>query len=202
MFTGIIQRIGTISTIEEHGAERQLFIADPDGHNSALGDSIAVNGVCLTVNQKNAQHIGMAVSIETQQCSTLGSIERGARVNLESALTLQTPLSGHITTGHIDGITQISAINPQGDSQQLYFHIPHHLAQYIVPKGSIAIDGVSLTINMVERDQFAVNIIPYTREQTIAADYQLGSSVNIEIDIIARYLEKLLHSRGGGSTNP
>ncbi len=193
MFTGIIRGVGRIAESSEAGGDRRLTI-DLDGLELpalAVGDSVAVNGVCLTVTSCDTGTFCADVSVETLQVTTLGRLDVGARVNLEPALRVGDALDGHFVMGHVDGVGRVRSIAPAARSQRLEFELPAALAPYVARKGSIAIDGVSLTVNAVSGDVFEVNIVPHTSEMTIISGYRVGTAVNIEIDMIARYLERL-----------
>jgi len=194
MFTGIIQSVGKIKQQEIISGDVRLTVeienAFLDGVQ--LGDSIAVNGVCLTVIQLSDKSFSADVSNETLNLTTVGELLIGVPVNLEKALTLNTPLGGHWVSGHVDGVGEI--IDKQSDARSWRFTIavPNHLARYIAAKGSICIEGISLTVNTVEANRFTVNIVPHTSEKTNISRWRAQSRVNIEVDIIARYLERLL----------
>jgi riboflavin synthase len=194
MFTGIIQAIGHIQKIEQKGGDVSLTL-DTGGlelGDSGLGDSIAVNGVCLTAVDYTDKGFVADVSGETLSKTSLGFLKQGSPVNLEKALTLNTALGGHIVSGHVDGMATLVSQCDDGRSLRYEFSVPRELAHYIAEKGSVTIDGTSLTVNEVEGNRFGVNIVPHTREHTIFQYYQIHTQVNIEVDIIARYLERLL----------
>ena len=194
MFTGIIQAIGTLRDIQPKGGDLRLTLATGklDMSDVALGDSIAVSGVCLTAVLFDQQSFSADVSRETLSLTSLGNLARGSKVNLEKALTLQTRLGGHLVSGHVDGLGEV--VNRHDDARSVRFSIraPDHLAKYIAMKGSICIDGTSLTVNKVDGSTFELNIVPHTLQETIMADYRSGTRVNLEVDVIARYLERLL----------
>ncbi len=194
MFTGIIQAVGTLAKIEPRSGDYRLTIDTKKLTMSDvnLGDSIAVNGVCLTVVELLKQGFAADVSRETISLTTLASLTNGSRLNLEKALTLNTPLGGHLVSGHVDGIGTL--LKRSEDARSICFSIeaPPELARYIAHKGSIAIDGTSLTVNSVNGSQFELNIIPHTLNKTIMDEYQAGKKINLEVDLIARYLERLL----------
>ena len=194
MFTGIIQAIGTLRDIQPKGGDLRLTLATGklDMSDVALGDSIAVNGVCLTAVLFDQQSFSADVSRETLSLTSLGNLARGSKVNLEKALTLQTRLGGHLVSGHVDGLGEV--VNRHDDARSVRFSIraPDHLAKYIAMKGSICVDGTSLTVNKVDGSTFELNIVPHTLQETIMADYRSGTRVNLEVDVIARYLERLL----------
>jgi riboflavin synthase len=194
MFTGIIQSVGEIRRLEPRGGDVRLTIGTGrlSLKTAALGDSIAVNGVCLTAVTLAADAFAADVSRETLALTTLGDLAPGRPVNLEPALTLATPLGGHLVSGHVDGVGQILERREDARSWRLRIEAPAELARYIAHKGSICVDGVSLTVNAVDGACFELNIVPHTLDQTIIARYQAGTRVNLEVDLIARYLERLL----------
>jgi riboflavin synthase len=194
MFTGIIQAIGQIRRLEARGGDVRLTVATGKlaltGVN--LGDSIAVNGVCLTAVALGAGEFAADVSRETLSLTTLGGLKAGSPVNLEQALTLATPLGGHLVSGHVDGMGEILERQDDGRSWRLRIQAPAELARYIAQKGSICVDGTSLTVNVVDGREFELNIVPHTLTETIIGGYGPGTRVNLEVDLIARYLERLL----------
>lgn len=200
MFTGIIQAIGHIQTIEKKGGDVRLSLhsANLELNNSDLGDSIAVNGVCLTAIEYSGSGFSADVSGETLQTTSLGFLKQGDPVNLEKALTLNTALGGHLVSGHVDGLARLVRERDDGRSVRYEFSVPRELQHYIAEKGSVSIDGVSLTVNEVNGNHFGVNIVPHTRVNTIFQNYQINTQVNMEVDIIARYLERLLTGRSAG----
>lgn len=194
MFTGIIQAVGEIRRLEERGGDVRLSIGTGKlaMQDVVLGDSISVNGVCLTAVSLNGAQFSADVSRETLSLTTLGRLRSGSPVNLEKALTLATPLGGHLVSGHVDGVGRV--VDRQDDARSVRFRIqaPTELARYIAHKGSICVDGTSLTVNTVRGAEFELNIVPHTIEETIIAQYRAGSDVNLEVDLVARYLERLL----------
>lgn len=194
MFTGIIATTGTIQALQPHGQDLTLSIQAPHWNwdSVQLGDSIAVNGVCLTVTALINQGFSADVSVETLNLTSLGSLKVGSTVNLESALTLSTPLGGHLVSGHVDGLGELISRTNDARSERLVFRLPKNLSRYVAVKGSITIDGISLTVNAVTDDTFSVNIIPHTNERTTLKDLKIGQKVNLEVDLIARYLERLM----------
>jgi riboflavin synthase len=194
MFTGIIQAVGKIAAIEAKGGDACLRIETGklDLSGVQAGDSIAVSGVCLTAVALTAQGFTADISRETLSCTTLGRLRAGDPVNLEKALTLATPLGGHLVSGHVDGIGAVVDRRADGRSLRLRFHAPENLAKYIAPKGSICVDGVSLTVNAVHGAEFEVNLVPHTLQETTLHRLQGGAEVNLEVDILARYLERLM----------
>jgi len=194
MFTGIIQAIGTIASLEQRGGDMRLGL-----HSGSLpmadvnlGDSIAVSGVCLTVIEKTAHGFYADVSGETLQRTIIGKLAVNDAVNLEKALTLETRLGGHLVSGHVDGFGTITARREDSRSVQFSVQAPDELARYIATKGSVCVDGVSLTVNAVDGAVFELNIVPHSLAETTLRDYQAGQQVNLEVDLIARYLERLL----------
>lgn len=193
MFSGIIIAVGKIAGIESIKGDMRAVIdaGGMDLSDVAIGDSISVNGVCLTVVARTASTFTADVSAETLACTTFKHLGVGMRVNLEKALQVSARLHGHIVTGHVDGTGTIVSVSPDGRSIRYVIRVPEALSRYVCKKGSICIDGVSLTVNDVQGAEVGVNLIPHTLEQTILADYRPGTTVNIEVDIIARYLERL-----------
>jgi len=197
MFTGIIQALGNVDSIESKGGDIRLGINtnDLDLSEAQLGDSIAVNGVCLTAVVLKKQGFVADVSLETMSKTSLGQLESGSPVNLEKALTLNTALGGHLVSGHVDGVATVVALENDARSMRYGFELAPELQHYIAEKGSVTIDGTSLTVNRVEHNRFDVNIVPHTAQKTIFQYYRVQSQVNIEVDIIARYLERLIRGR-------
>ncbi len=194
MFTGLIEAVGEIATVESRGGDVRIRVApgNLDLADVSQGDSISVNGVCLTVTDLSAGGVWMDVSGETLARTTLGNLVPGARVNLEKALLPTTRLGGHLVSGHVDGVGEVLERRSEARSERFRIRVPDGLARYVAPKGSIAVDGTSLTVNAVEGAVFDVNIIPHTLAQTIIADYRPGTRVNLEVDLVARYIERLL----------
>lgn len=193
MFTGIIQSVGRVRSIEPVGGDVRLIVdaADLDLSDVQLGDSIAVDGVCLTAVALDGTSFAADVSRETLNCTTLGAWAAGRRVNLEKALRLADRLGGHLVSGHVDGVGEVVSVLPEARSLRWVFQVPAGLARYIAAKGSIAVNGVSLTVNEVDGRRFGVNLIPHTMEKTSFGDCDAGSAVNIEVDLMARYAERL-----------
>lgn len=201
MFTGIIEAIGSVESSESRDGDIRLGIAcgELDLSHTLLGDSIAVNGVCLTVIALQDQAFAADVSAETMSKTSLGQLSVASPVNLETALTLNTALGGHLVSGHVDGLATLVQMQPDARSIRYRFEVEPAIQHYIAIKGSVTIDGTSLTVNNVAGNQFDVNIVPHTQQKTVFQYYQDGSRVNIEVDIIARYLERLLQGRGDAS---
>lgn len=191
MFTGIITGIGTVRAIAKRGDTRFEIATGYDVANIAIGASIACSGCCLTVIEKGADWFAVEVSAETVSKTNLGGLGQGTRINLERSLKVGDELGGHIVSGHVDGLGEILSITPDGGSQRYRISVPDDLARFIAPKGSIAIDGTSLTVNEVERNVFGVNIIPHTQSVTTWGSMRQGQRVNIEIDMLARYVARL-----------
>lgn len=194
MFTGLIQGIGKLAKRQTKGSDCELTIefGSLAHDNVSLGDSIAVNGVCLTVTGQGENHLTADVSAETLRLTTLGSLPLNSRVNLEKSLTPSSFLGGHLVSGHVDGIAQVDKRSDEGRSQCFVFTLGRDLLPYVAKKGSICVDGISLTVNQVFDDSFSVNIVPHTLQHTNLHDANQGTKVNIEVDILARYIERLL----------
>jgi riboflavin synthase len=191
MFTGIITDIGTVRAISKRGDTRFEIATAYDTALVDLGASIACNGCCLTVIEKGTGWFAIEASAETLSKTTLGTWQPGMRINLERALKVGDELGGHIVSGHVDGVGEIAAIVPEGDSMRFRFRVPGELAKFIAPKGSVAIDGTSLTVNEVDGHAFGVNIISHTQAVTTWGQAKQGQAVNIEIDMLARYVARL-----------
>ncbi|MBE9560145.1 MAG: riboflavin synthase [Proteobacteria bacterium] len=199
MFTGIIESVGSIKKLEPVGGDIRLHVATSsqtggslDMSDVQLGDSIAVNGVCLTAIEFDKKHFVADVSNETITLTSLKGLSPGSEVNLEKALLPTTRLGGHLVSGHVDGLGEVISIKEESRSIQLIIRSPDELKHYIAMKGSICIDGTSLTVNKVADTDFEINIVPHTQQQTIIKNYKPGTKVNLEVDLIARYLERLL----------
>jgi riboflavin synthase len=193
MFTGIVQAVGEVRAITPRGGDVELLIAvgSLSLAGVAIGDSISVSGCCLTVTRLTPDTFAADASIETLQVTTLGRWQVGQRVNLEKALRAGDPLGGHYVSGHVDAIATAAAVAADARSVRMDFEVPAALARYIARKGSVCLDGVSLTVNDVTKNRFGVNLIPHTLEVTTLGACQPGTQVNVEVDIIARYLERL-----------
>ena len=194
MFTGIIQAVGKVASLELKAGDLRLRIqsSELDLSNVALGDSIATNGVCLTVVDLPGDGYWADVSKETLKFTTMGDLKQGMPVNLEKALTPVSMLGGHIVSGHVDGVGEVVSRHSDGCSERFRLRAPDNLAKYIAHKGSVCIDGVSLTVNAVDKSEFELNIVPHTLEKTIFGEYTVKKRVNIEVDVISRYLERLI----------
>lgn len=201
MFTGIVQSTGVIEAVEPRGGDVRLRVACPDFELQDVnpGDSISVSGVCLTVVELDKGTFAADVSRESLGLTTLGRLKTGSRVNLEKSLTLASPLGGHLVTGHVDGVGRVLSRTEEARSFRFVVSVPDELVRYVARKGSICIDGVSLTVNGVQDNRFDVNIVPHTLEVTNLYDWTPGRHVNLEVDIVARYLERLLQGERSGS---
>jgi len=200
VFTGIIRAKGSIGAIEKRGGDVRLRVttAELPWSEYAVGDSIAVNGVCLTAVQLLDDGFDTDVSVETLEVTTLQQLAVGDAVNLEPALRVGDALGGHLVSGHVDGIGKMISRADDARSIRMKLEVPGELARYIAKKGSICVDGVSLTINEVSGNTFGLNIIPHTAEVTTMGAYEAGTAVNIEVDLLARYIERMLGSDAGG----
>lgn len=194
MFTGIIQAIGKIDSVEAlaKGVRLSIHAGGLEMGDVSLGDSIAANGVCLTVIEKTPHGYKVDVSAETLAC-TIGLGDTGGEVNLEKALRLSDRLGGHLVSGHVDGVGEVVKFEPVGESHELVIRAPEVLARYIAHKGSITVNGVSLTVNWVKNADFSINLIPHTIQATNFRNLCAGKQVNLEVDLVARYLERMLN---------
>jgi len=194
MFTGIVQGVGRIRSVEPHGGDVTMWIETGDVPLAGvgIGGSIAVNGCCLTAIELEPHAFKADLSRETLSLTTAGQWQPGTAVNLEKALTAGQALGGHYVTGHVDGVGQVVGRHDDARSVRVEFEVPAVLARYIARKGSVTVDGVSLTVNGASGTRFDVNLVPHTLEVTILGGYRPGSRVNLEVDIIARYLERLV----------
>lgn len=194
MFTGIIEAVGTLVAMESKGKDVSVRVRSGklDLHDVKLGDSIATNGVCLTVVQLPGDGYIADVSGETIARTGFAGYQVGQRVNLEKALMPTSRLGGHLVSGHVDGVGKIVAIKPLGRAMEYWVEAPRELARYIAEKGSITVDGISLTVNSVEGCRFRLTIVPHTSGETTVGEWKVGSRVNLEVDVIARYLERLV----------
>ena len=199
MFTGIIETVGHVRELTSRGGDLRIVVNTGELDMAAvqLGDSIAVNGVCLTAVEMTADSFTADVSAETVACTTLANFTVGTPVNLEMAMLPTTRLGGHLVSGHVDGVGEINRRWSDARSERFRLQAPSKLAKYIAAKGSICVDGISLTVNAIDGDEFELNIVPHTLSATTMGDSQVGQKVNLEVDIIARYLERLLHGEAG-----
>lgn len=194
MFTGIIEAVGKIQAINAKAGDFELVVNSQtlDLNDVKLGDSIAVSGVCLTVTHFNAHSFSADVSAETIKLTKLADLSVGSEVNLEKACLPTSRLGGHIVSGHVDGVGFVSHMTPNANAIDYWISAPAELAKYIAQKGSITVDGISLTVNDIKDSDFRLTIIPHTSEKTTINDWHVGSKVNLEVDVIARYLERLM----------
>ena len=197
MFTGIIQAVGKIEALTPQGGDLRLSIGTGElpMQDVNVGDSISVSGCCLTVIAKRGQAFDTDVSRETLSLTTLSELKPGSPVNLEKSLTLGTPLGGHLVSGHVDGLGTVRSRREEARSVRFDIQVPAAIKHYIAHKGSVCVDGVSLTVNSMKDDVFDVNIIPHTLSHTVFGSCQVGSKVNLEVDVVARYVERLLAGR-------
>ncbi len=200
MFSGLVKGMGRVAARTSGGADVRFVVelGSLRGAPLAVGGSIAVNGVCLTAVAVTPSGFTADVSAATLAVTTLGRLAAGARVNLELPLRVGDPLDGHIVTGHVDGVGEVLSVETAGGSKRVVVGVPAALSRYIAPKGSVAVDGVSLTVNAVGAAEFDVNIIPHTQSVTVIGEYARGTAVNIEVDMLARYLERFVQAGAGG----
>ena len=193
MFTGIVQAVGRIAALTPRSGDVEILIdtGDLSLAGVSIGDSIAVAGACLTVTRLEGNAFAADVSNETLACTTLGALTTDSKVNLEKALRAGDPLGGHYVTGHVDGVAKVVAISKDARSMRVSIEVPERLARYVAAKGSATVEGTSLTVNEVEGNVFGVNLIPHTQAVTTLGDLRVGQSVNFEVDIIARYVERM-----------
>lgn len=203
MFTGIIQSVGTIQAMQQRGGDMRITfnVGKLDMSDVGLGDSIAANGVCLTAIEFDDNSYTADVSNETLSLTSLGQLSIGSEVNLEKALTLSTRLGGHLVSGHVDGLGEVIDLYEDARSWRFRIKAPDEIAHYIADKGSICVDGVSLTVNKINGSIFELNIVPHTISETIIKHYVAGTKVNLEVDVIARYLERLLQGGAVAQTS-
>ena len=195
MFTGIIETLGSVTAVDSTDTSSRLTIQGAVTDGTAVGDSIAVNGVCLTATTVDGDGFTADVMAETLRRSTLGDLRPGDAVNLERAATATTRLGGHLVQGHVDGVGRLTGRAPSGDFDEVSIAVPADLLAYVVEKGSIAIDGVSLTVAKLGDGEITIGLIPETLQRTTLGKRQIGDAVNIEVDVIAKYVERLLEAR-------
>jgi riboflavin synthase len=198
MFTGIVLAVGHLTSVRERGGDLELGIdaAGLEGARVSLGDSISVQGACLTVTRKQGPCFFADVSRETMAKTTLGKLKAGSHVNLEPSLRAGDALGGHMVSGHVDALGVLRRLTEDARSRRMEFELPAQLMRFVAPKGSICVNGVSLTVNQVEGLRFDVNIIPHTLKETTLGELRVDDEVNIEIDVVARYLERLMTKTG------
>ncbi len=194
MFTGIVEEVGSAHKLKEEKDIHQYQVRSTPAFASEVetGDSVSISGVCLTVYDVQSHSFRADVSMETRRCTTFGNPSRHDRVNLERAVTPSTRLGGHIVSGHIDGIGMLEVREDNENESVLWISTPPDLSRYMAPKGSVCVDGVSLTVNQVKEDQYCVTVIPHTLENTTLGRVQPGDEMNLEVDLVARYLERLM----------
>ena len=198
MFTGLIESQGVVTNVQRVAGGAQLQVYAPEfGRDMALGDSIAVDGACLTVSQFQRGAFVADVSEETLGKTTLGALHQSSKVNLERALRLSDRLGGHLVTGHVEGIGRLLLRHPAGNSTIYQFQVPPSLMEYVVPKGSIAVDGISLTIAQIRGESFAAAVVPHTEQMTTLKDKPIGAAVNVEVDIMAKYVKRFVDLYAG-----
>lgn len=201
MFTGLIQEVGMVQKAEKQGQDLRLTLQAPLlSPKVKLGDSVAVNGCCLTVVEIKVPLLAFQAVPETLNRTALGTIKEGARVNLELPLTLSDPLGGHFVQGHVDGVAEITAINPEGQGVRMAVRVPKDLSRYVVEKGSIALNGISLTVAALKGDQLEVALIPHTLQNTDLGSKKVGDPLHVEVDLLAKYVEKLSASYQGAQS--
>ncbi|PKR50698.1 riboflavin synthase [Thalassospira marina] len=192
MFTGIITDIGTVRSIEKKGDTRFEFNTAFDISKIDLGASIACSGACMTVVEKGEGWFAIEASAESLSLTTMGALEVGSRVNLEQSLRMGDELGGHIVSGHVDGVATLTALHPEGDSMRMTFELPEEFGRYVARKGSITLDGVSLTVNEVDGNSFGINVISHTQTHTTLGGRKVGDRFNFEIDMLARYVARMV----------
>jgi riboflavin synthase len=195
VFTGIIETLGTVTSIDDGGDSSRLTIRGDVTDGTSIGDSIAVNGVCLTATSVDGESFTADVMAETLRRSTLGTLSPGDVVNLERAATATTRLGGHLVQGHVDGVGQLTARQPAGAFDEITLALPDEVLRYVVEKGSIAIDGISLTVMAVDGSEIRIGLIPETLQRTTLGRREVGDKVNLEVDVIAKYVERLMEAR-------
>jgi riboflavin synthase len=195
MFTGIVEALGTVDSIESTGQASRLVVRASIFDDVAVGDSVAVNGVCLTATEVSDGLFAADVMAETLRRTSLGSLQAGGPVNLERAVTPSTRLGGHVVQGHVDGVGHLTRRAPAGEFDEIGIRIPEPLLPYIVEKGSIAIDGVSLTVAALDGNEVTIGLIPETLQRTTLGHRNAGDAVNVEVDVMAKYVERLLEAR-------
>lgn len=202
MFTGIVEAVGTLTAITPKGEDITISVdaGKLDMGDVKLGDSIATNGVCLTVVEFNSHSYSADLSLETLKKSGFADYKVGDKVNLEKAMLPTTRFGGHIVSGHVDGVGEIVERNPVGRAIELWVAMPAELSKYVAEKGSITVDGISLTVNDLRKNTFKLTIVPHTTQETTIDHFQVGRKVNLEVDVLARYLERLLN--GGRDEQP
>ncbi len=195
MFTGLIEGTGLVASVEEGGMARLVVNAGRLAEGTEVGDSVSVNGVCLTVNETDARALVFYAMPETLRRTALGDVRKGDKVNLERAMTIGSRFGGHIVQGHVDGVGEVVDVTPEGDAELWEFSVPESVLKYAVEKGSVCVDGISLTLASVTESSFTVSILPQTKEATNLSGLSTGDRVNVEADVIGKYVERLLMPR-------
>ncbi len=195
MFTGLIEGTGLVASVEEGGMARLVVNAGRLAEGTEVGDSVSVNGVCLTVNDTDARALVFYAMPETLRRTALGDVRKGDKVNLERAMTIGSRFGGHIVQGHVDGVGEVVDVTPEGDAELWEFSAPESVLKYAVEKGSVCVDGISLTLASVTEFSFTVSILPQTKEATNLSGLSTGDRVNLEADVIGKYVERLLMPR-------
>ena len=199
MFTGLVQATGEVVAVREAAEGRTLTIGVPlRDADLVVGASVAVSGVCLTVTVSGVGRVEFEAAFETLRATTLGALTVGSRVNLEPSLRVGDPLGGHLVSGHVDGVAIVRSIACRGDAREVFIDVPEPLHRLIAPKGSVALDGVSLAVNEVDATGFSVGLIPHTLSVTTLRDLAAGTRLNLEVDVLARYVARLLEASHGG----
>jgi len=199
MFTGLIETEGIVTHVERADGGARIQVYAPEfGRDMTLGDSVAVDGACLTVSQFQRGAFVADVSEETLRKTTLGGLRQGSKVNLERALRLSDRLGGHMVTGHVEGVGKLLMRHPSGNSTIYQFQVPSTLMEYVVPKGSIAVDGISLTVAQIRGESFAAAVVPHTEQVTTLKDKPIGAPVNVEVDVMAKYVKRFVDLYAGG----
>lgn len=196
MFTGLVETLGEVASREERGGGLFLMLRVPQGYDAAIGDSISVNGCCLTVTDVSPKGLSFDVVPESVRRTALGDLANGDVVNLERSLRLDSRLGGHLVQGHIDGVGRVIEVVAEGAGKRIAFEVPQVVARFVAEKGSIAIDGMSLTVAACAKTRCEVALIPHTLESTVAGRYVPGTKVNIEADVMARYAARLMEAAG------
>ncbi|MBA3390580.1 MAG: riboflavin synthase [Rubrobacter sp.] len=201
MFTGLVEGTGRIVSLEPGGMTRLVVSANLAGDDARIGDSVSVNGVCLTVNEVDRDELVFHAMPETLRRTALGGLSKGSLVNLERAMGAGSRLGGHIVQGHVDGVGEVLGVRPEGDAQMWTFTASADVLRYTVEKGSVCVDGISLTVASLDEGSFDVSILPQTRENTNLRELKAGRKVNLEADVIGKYVERLMEPRLRGFTN-
>ncbi|MEJ7631613.1 MAG: riboflavin synthase [Rubrobacteraceae bacterium] len=201
MFTGLVEGTGRIVSLEPGGMTRLVVSANLAGDDARIGDSVSVNGVCLTVNEVDRDELVFHAMPETLRRTALGDLSKGSLVNLERAMGAGSRFGGHIVQGHVDGVGEMLGVRPEGDAQMWTFTAPADVLRYTVEKGSVCVDGISLTVASLDEGAFDVSILPQTRENTNLRELKAGRKVNLEADVIGKYVERLMEPRLRGFTN-